>query len=55
MPLKIENAKIACLDFNLNKFKLGLGMQVKIEDPKALEKIREREYSILKKRIDAII
>eukprot|EP00117_Sycon_ciliatum_P009403 scpid76817/ scgid11708/ T-complex protein 1 subunit alpha; CCT-alpha len=26
MPTKIENAKIACIDFNLNKFRLQMGV-----------------------------
>lgn len=30
MPKKILNAKIACLDFSLQKSKLKLGVQVKI-------------------------
>lgn len=40
MPLKIENAKIACLDVNLSKFRLAMGIQVQVNDPKNLEKIR---------------
>jgi T-complex protein 1 subunit alpha len=34
MPTLIKNAKIACLDFNLNKFRLQLGIQVLVDDPK---------------------
>lgn len=41
MPVKIKDAKIACLDFNLNKFRMQLGVQVLINDPKNLEKIRQ--------------
>ena len=26
MPTKIENAKIACIDFNLNKFRCAMGI-----------------------------
>ena len=36
MPTIIKNAKIACLDFNLNKFRLQLGIQVLVDDPKNL-------------------
>ena len=36
MPTIIKNAKIACLDFNLNKFRLHLGIQVLVDDPKNL-------------------
>ena len=55
MPMKIENAKIACVDFNLNKFRLGMGTSVLVEDPKNLEKIRQRECDILKERVHSII
>lgn len=51
MPTTIENAKIACLDFNLNKFRMKVGVQVLVDDPKNLEKIRQRELDILKERI----
>jgi len=55
MPTKIVNAKIACLDFNLNKFRLQLGIQVLVDDPKNLEKIRQKECDVLKSRINKII
>jgi T-complex protein 1 subunit alpha len=40
MPTIVEKARIACLDFNLNKFRLQLGIQVLVDDPKNLEQIR---------------
>jgi T-complex protein 1 subunit alpha len=55
MPTKIENAKIACLDFNLSKFRLGMGIQVLVNDPKNLELIRRRELDILKERLEKIL
>lgn len=42
MPTEIKKAKIACLDFNLNKFRLQLGIQVLVDDPKNIEKIRQK-------------
>ncbi len=36
MPTIIKKAKIACLDFNLHKFRLQLGFQVLVDDPKNL-------------------
>jgi len=42
MPTIIKKARIACLDFNLNKFRLQLGVQVLVDDPKNLEKIRQK-------------
>lgn len=55
MPMRVENAKVACIDFNLNKFRLGMGTSVLVEDPKNLEKIRQRECDILKERVQSII
>lgn len=40
MVTRVQNARIAFVDFNLNKFRLALGIQVLISDPKNLEKIR---------------
>jgi len=42
MPLRVAPAKIACLDFNLQKTKMQLGVQVLVTDPRELEKIRQR-------------
>lgn len=42
MPLRVKNAKIACLDFNLNKFRMQMGIQILVNDPKNLEKIRQK-------------
>jgi len=42
MPIRVAPARIACLDFNLQKTKMQLGVQVLITDPRELEKIRER-------------
>ena len=42
MPKRIENAKIACLDFSLQKAKMHLGVSVVVEDPEKLEAIRQR-------------
>lgn len=55
MPKKILNAKIACLDFNLQKTKMKLGVQVLITDPDKLEGIRARELDITKERIEKIL
>ena len=52
---KIVGAKIACLDFSLNKAKMKLGVQVLIDDPSKLEGIRQREADITKERIQKIL
>ncbi|KAK9746558.1 TCP-1/cpn60 chaperonin family [Popillia japonica] len=55
MPKRITNAKIACLDFSLQKVKMKLGVQVLIEDPEKLEAVRARELDITKERIQKIL
>ena len=55
MPTKITGAKIACLDMNLNKFRMQMGVMISVNDPKNLEKIRQRECDILKERCEKII
>lgn len=42
MPLRVAPARIACLDFNLQRTKMQLGVQVLVTDPRELEKIRQR-------------
>ena len=42
MPTRLKNVKIACLDINLSKFKMQMGVLVQVEDPKNLDKIRQR-------------
>lgn len=55
MTKKITNAKIACLDFSLQKEKMKLGIQVLVNDPEKLEAIRQRESDITKERIEKIL
>ncbi|KAM5196939.1 LOW QUALITY PROTEIN: T-complex protein 1 subunit alpha-like [Hipposideros larvatus] len=55
IPKRIVNAKIACLDFNLQKTKMKLGVQVVITDPEKLDQIRQRESDITKERIQKIL
>nr|CAD7427081.1 unnamed protein product [Timema monikensis] len=55
MPKKVLNAKIACLDFSLQKAKMKMGVQVLITDPEKLEGIRQREFDITKERIQKIL
>ncbi|KAJ8866917.1 hypothetical protein PR048_032779 [Dryococelus australis] len=55
MPKKITNAKVACLDFSLQKAKMKLGVQVLVTDPEKLEGIRQRESDITKERIQKIL
>lgn len=54
-PKRIANAKVACLDFNLMKSKMKMGVQVLVSDPEKLDAIRQRESDITKERVEKII
>ena len=47
MTKRIMNAKIACLDFSLQKVRMKLGVQIVVEDPEKLEAIRRRFASFV--------
>jgi len=55
MPRFVENAKVACLDFNLQRHKMQMGVQVVVTDAKEVEGIRQREMDITKERIQKIL
>lgn len=55
MPLRVAPAQIACLDFNLQKTKMQMGVQVLVTDPRELEKIRQREADMTKERIQKLL
>jgi T-complex protein 1 subunit alpha len=42
MTTRITNAKIACLDIDLRKTRMQLGIQILVDDPEQLEEIRKR-------------
>lgn len=41
MPKKIQGAKIACLDFSLQKAKMKMGVHVIVDDPEKLQGTQE--------------
>lgn len=55
MKTRIADAKIACLDMNLQKERMKLGVQITIDDPAQLEKIRERESTLVMERVEMIL
>ncbi|QHS72414.1 chaperonin-containing T-complex alpha subunit TCP1 [Saccharomyces paradoxus] len=57
MPTRIAggNVKIACLDLNLQKARMAMGVQINIDDPEQLEQIRKREAGIVLERVKKII
>jgi T-complex protein 1 subunit alpha len=55
MPTYIKDARIALLDFDLQRHRMQMGVQVVVKDPKELELIRQREIDITKEKIQKII
>jgi len=61
MPTAVESSpaggpvKIAMLDMNLQRHRMGLGVQVIVKDPAEIENIKKREMDITKERIRKII
>ena len=55
MPTSVENCKVACIAFNLSKFRLHMGIQVLVKDPANLEKIRQKEMDVTRDRCKLII
>lgn len=55
MVKSVKNAKVACIDFNLQKTKMDMGVQVLVTDPKELERIRQEELNITARRVKMMI
>jgi T-complex protein 1 subunit alpha len=55
MKTRVTDAKIACLDMNLQKERMKLGVHITIDDPAQLEKIRERESTLVLERVEMIL
>ena len=61
MPTQIEGSndaapvKIAMLDMNLQRHRMGMGITVTVTDPKEIENIKKREMDITKEKILKIL
>ncbi|KAI9803411.1 MAG: T-complex protein 1 subunit alpha [Piccolia ochrophora] len=55
MKTRIPDAKIACLDMNLQKERMKLGVHITVDDPQQLEQIRQRESGIVNERVQMIL
>jgi len=55
MLKRVVGAKIACLDFNLMKTKMKMGVQILVDNPEELQAMRARESDITKERINKIL
>lgn len=50
-----SKVKVALLDFNLQKHKMQMGVQVVVTDTKQVEEIRQRELDITREKIEKIL
>jgi len=55
MPMSVTSAKIALLDFDLKKHKMSMGVNIVIDDPAELEKVRQKEMDFTKDKIKKIL
>ena len=55
MPKYLKDAKIACLEMNLQRQRMNMGVSVQIDDPSKLEDVRKREIGITTERIKLIL
>jgi len=57
MPSSVSGGgvKVALLDFNLQKHKMQMGVEVVLHDTKQVEEIRQREMDITKEKIQKIL
>jgi len=55
MKTQIKIAKIACLDMNLQKTRMALGVHIEITDPSQLERIRDQESKITLDRVRKVL
>jgi len=55
MPKKLQNGKVAIIDFKLARTRMHLHIKVKCTDPAEINQIREEEVAILKKKLDKLI
>lgn len=55
MPQTVKNAKVALLDFNLQRHRMQMGVSIVVNDPLELDAIRQREADITKERIQKIL
>jgi T-complex protein 1 subunit alpha len=55
MTTRVQDAKIAILDMNLQKERMKLGVQITVDDPQQLEQIRARESGMVIDRVEMIL
>lgn len=54
MPTQVKPAKIALLDFDLKRHRMSMGVNIVIDDPSELERVRQKEMDLTKEKIKKI-
>mmetsp|Transcript_64703 Transcript_64703/g.189703 ORF Transcript_64703/g.189703 Transcript_64703/m.189703 type:complete len:549 (+) Transcript_64703:88-1734(+) len=55
MPSEVTGGvKVACIDFDLKKHKMSMNVNIVIDDPDELERVRQKEMDITKEKIKQI-
>jgi len=55
MPLRVASARIACLDIDLRRAKMGMGVTICVERPDEMQAINQKEMDITKNRIEMVL
>ncbi|KAK4534339.1 hypothetical protein CDCA_CDCA01G0364 [Cyanidium caldarium] len=55
MPEHVSNAKIACMDVDLRRAKLQMGVQMLVNNPNELNRMQERELDITRDRVQMVL
>uniref|UniRef100_A0A6U6P3V1 T-complex protein 1 subunit alpha n=1 Tax=Zooxanthella nutricula TaxID=1333877 RepID=A0A6U6P3V1_9DINO len=55
MPTYVASAKICLLDFDLKKHRMSMGVNIVIDDPEELERVRQKEMDLTKEKIKKIV
>mmetsp|Transcript_15611 Transcript_15611/g.38947 ORF Transcript_15611/g.38947 Transcript_15611/m.38947 type:complete len:569 (+) Transcript_15611:145-1851(+) len=50
-----SEVKIAMLDMNLQRHRMGMGISIQVKDPAEIEKIKQREMDLTKEKIQKIL
>lgn len=55
MPLCVHDAKVIVIDFALQRYKMQMGVEVKVSDPDKLEEIKREEMEITRKQVERVL
>jgi len=55
MPRRVTGAKVACLDLNLQRMKMQLGVTINLDDPSQIDAVLQKEVEMVKEQIQLIL